>query len=463
MRLNETRQAVVIGGSMAGLLTARVLSDHFEQVTIVERDPVHDQPESRKGQPQTRHLHALLSAGFQIIGRLFPGIEADLMAGGAMVGDPAATSRWFQHGVWKKQFNSDLRGCLSSRPFLEWQVRRRTLALPNVRLLAPCKVEKLLTNADRSRVIGAQVALREEGEPSETLAADLVVDCSGRGSAVPKWLEMWGYGRPPESRVKINFAYSTRIYRRKASDLPDANVIMIAPTPPAKSGTFLFPIEGDRWIVTSGGIHGVEPPTDEAGFLEYTRALPVPDIYNIISRAEPLSEIVPHKFPYSLRRHYEKMKCFPAGLLVLGDAIASFNPIYGQGMTSAAMQVVALEKLLQKRGHTPQLWRSYFKQAAKVVDIPWQIAVGEDFNWAETEGVKPPGTDLINRYIAHLHRVMADDVVVHEQFLRVVNLLAAPSSLMRPRILWRAWRWQGGKTQATAVATQPTSQPARQS
>lgn len=454
--------AIVIGDSMAGLLTARVLSDYFERVTIVERDPVQDQPESRKGQPQTRHLHALLSAGYEIVNALFPGIEEEMVAGGAIVGDPGATARWYQFGGWKKPFDSDMRGCLSSRPYLEWQVRRRVLALPNVRLLAPCEVKTLLTNEDDSRVVGAEIVHRGDSREAENLAADLVVDCAGRGSATPKWLDEWGYGRAPESRVKVNFSYSTRIYRRKPTDLPDAKTIMIAPTPPAKSGTFLFPIEGDRWIVTSGGMHGVEPPTDEAGFLEYIRNLPVPDIYNIISHAEPLSDITPHKFPFSLRRHYEKMKRFPAGLLVLGDAAASFNPIYGQGMSAAAMQAAALQKLLQKQGNTPTLWRSFFKQAAKIVDMPWQIAVGEDFRWAETEGPKPPGADLINRYTAYLHRVMEEDVVVGEQFLRVVHLMAAPPSLMSPRMLWRAWRWKRQQGKGTAVSAQPATKPVRQ-
>lgn len=219
----------------------------------------------------------------------------------------------------------------------------------------------------------------------------------------------------------------------------------------------MFPIEGDRWILTAGGIHGVEPPTDETGFLEYIRNLPVPDIYNIVSRAEPLSDIVPYKFPFSLRRHYEKLQRFPSGYLVIGDAVASFNPIYGQGMSSAAMQVAELEKLLNQKGYRPNLWQSFFKQAAKVVDIPWQLAVGEDFRWQETEGTKAPGTDLINRYTARLFRMMAEDTVVYKQFMKVMNFLAPPTSLMHPRLLWRALMWREKKS--SAVSAQPSSTP----
>lgn len=460
MKTVENKHALVIGASMAGLLTARVLSEHFEQVTIVERDAVHDRPESRKGQPQTRHLHALLASGYEIIGQLFPGLREELQAGGVILGEAGATWRWYQFGGWKKQFHSGLFGIMMSRPFLEWHVRRRVLALPRVRLLAACEVKELLTNENDSQVLGAQIVYREDGRPAETVAADLVVDCSGRGSSASKWLEAWGYGRAAESRVKVNFAYSTRIYQRKPTDLPDAQLIMIAPTPPAKSGAFMFPMEEDRWIVTAGGMHGVAPPTEEAGFLEYIRNLPVPDIYNVISRAQPLSDVVPHKFPFSLRRHYEKMKRFPAGFLVLGDAVASFNPIYGQGMSSAAKQATVLQTLLRQKGNAPDLWRSYFKQVSKVVDIPWQMAVGEDFRWAETEGPKPPGTDLINRYTAHLNRMMVEDTVVYAQFLRVMNLLAPPTSLFHPRLLWRALRWKEKKGN-TAVTLQTTSQPAQ--
>lgn len=455
--MNPKKHAIVIGASIGGLLTARVLSDHFEQVSMIERDPVHDEPESRKGQAQTRHLHVLLASGYEIVSRLFPGIQQELLAGGAIEGDQGAGMRWHHFGVWKKQFTSGIKNCLMSRPYLEWHVRRRVLALPNVRLLAACEVKKLLTTADHSQVIGAHIVHRQENQREETITADLVVDCAGRGSSATKWLEEWGYARPEESRVKINFAYGTRVYRRLPTDLPGANLMMIAPTPPSKTGAYMFPIEGDCWILTAGGIHGVEPPTNEADFLEYLRNLPVPDIYNIISRAEPLSDIVPYKFPFSLRRHYEKLQKFPGGYLVIGDAVASFNPIYGQGMSSAAMQVAELEKLLNRKGYHPNLWRSYFKQAAKVVDIPWQLAVGEDFRWQETEGTKAPGVDLINRYMGRLYRMMGDDTIVYEQFLKVMNFLAPPTSLMHPRLLWRVLMWQEKKN--TAVSAPHTSSP----
>jgi hypothetical protein len=251
-------------------------------------------------------------------------------------------------------------------------------------------------------------------------------------------LESLGYARPQEVEVKARIGYATREYRRLETDLDKIRIEMISPTAPMeKHGTFLFPIEGERWIMTSGGYVGAHPPADEADLLEFVRSLPAPDIYNIISNTEPLTEIVTYKYPASLRRSYEKLTRFPEGYLVVGDAVASFNPIYGQGMTSAAMQTRALDQVLRQRASLQGLWKTYFKQAAKVVDIPWQLAVGEDFRYPETEGTKPLFTDMINAYVAKVHKATQRDPVVYAQFLRVINLMAPPTSLMSPRIMWR--------------------------
>jgi 2-polyprenyl-6-methoxyphenol hydroxylase-like FAD-dependent oxidoreductase len=440
IQTSSHKHAIVIGGSIAGLLAARVLSDHFEKVTILERDPVRDVPESRKGQPQTRHIHALLAQALMIFKEYFPGIDEELIAGGAIADDMGERLHWYQYGGYRLKFTSGLINISMSRPFLEFCVRRRVLGLPNVTMIDSCAVNELVVNPDKTQVIGVRAAKRSGEDNVGILEASLVVDTSGRGSSTPKWLESLGYARPQETEVRSGIGYATREYRRAQGDANTSRIEMVSPTAPhQKHGAFIFPIEDNRWIMTAGGYVGSHPPTDEAGLLEFVRSLPAPNVYNAIVNAEPLTEIIAYKYPANLRRHYEKLKRFPEGYLVLGDAMASFNPIYGQGMTSAAMQTYTLKNLLKRSSSLQGLWKSYFKQAAKVVDIPWQLTVGEDFRYPETEGTKPPFTDMINAYVDRVHKATQRDPVVYTQFLRVMNLMAPPTSLMSPRIMWRVF------------------------
>lgn len=442
----QANQAIVIGGSMAGLLTARILSNHFNQVLLLERDEIRDQPEARKGQPQTRHLHGLLAKGLTTMSTYFPTLVEDLRAGGAKVTDMGQGMRWYTAGGYRRQFDSGMIGALMSRPFLEWQIRRHVLALPNVQVIDQCDVAGLTTSADGQRVTGVTINRRTGDQQPIVLAADLVVDASGRGSASPKWLAQVGYAKPTESFVKANVGYATRLYQRRPGDLEGADLLMIAPDAPhGKRTGLIFPIEGDRWICTLGGWAGDHPPADEAGFLAFAQSLPAPDLAQMLHRLEPISAIITHKFPGSLRHHYETLARFPEGYLVLGDAICSFNPVYGQGMTSAAMQAAALDELLTTRMTLVGLWRDFFKTAAKVVEMPWQLAVGEDFRFAETEGKKPVGTDLINAYVTKVHQATHHDTEVYRAFLNVMNLMAPPTSLFQPKILWRVvWRNRPG-------------------
>ncbi len=439
---NTPRRALVLGGSMAGLLAARVLSNHFDQVTIVERDPVHDRPEARKGQPQTRHLHGLLASGLDIMTRYYPDLPDALAAGGALVTDMTEHMQWYAYGGYRQRFSMGRRAALMSRPFLEYLIRQRTLALPNVALVDNCAVKALQTTRDSQRVTGVKVERRDGDAGEQVLAADLVVDCTGRGSRSSQWLVEMGYAAPTESEVKVSVGYATRIYRRDPADPRSQDWILLTPEAPRETRFGgMFPIEGDRWVVSMGGWMGDHAPTDEQGFLEYARALPAPDIYDIISQAEPLSDITPHKFTSSLRRHFEKLERFPQGYLVLGDAICSFNPTYGQGMTSAAMQAAELDAILaQRQASVAGIAPLFFKRAAKVIDTPWQLAVGEDFRFPETTGPKPAGVDVLNRYVAAVHRATLEDAVVGAAFIQVMNLMAPPSSLMSPGLMVRVWQ-----------------------
>ena len=445
--------AIVIGASMTGLLAARVLCDHFRRVSVVERDQLHDGFEPRKGVPQGRHVHALLTRGHEILERLFPGLTEDLAKDGAIAADIARDSRWYHFGGYKVRFESGHRGLMMSRQLIEGHVRRRVLALNRVSLLAGCDVLALAASDDRSRVTGVSVQRRGGEAAAEILSADLVVDASGRGSRAGAWLEAIGYPRAPEEEIKIGVGYTSRLYRRRAGDLPDAVCAVVAPTPPRERRMgALFPVEGDRWLVTLAGWLGEHAPADESGFLAFAKGLPAPDIYDVIRRATPVSEFSTYKFPSNLRRHYERLERVPDDYVVIGDALSSFNPIYGQGMSVSALEALVLDDCLRSdsadraegnrnaRSAGGSLPRRFYRDVAKVIDLPWQAAAGADFSYPEVQGPKAPGTDFINWYVGHVQRAVTRDSRVYAAFLKVMNLIEPPASLLHPRVVWRVLR-----------------------
>ncbi len=440
--MSNPNQAIVVGASMGGLLAARALADFFEQVTLIERDAFPPMGEHRKGVPQGRHVHVLHLRGAEILEGLFPGLIADLVAQGVpLINRPEKELIWFDGGGYHARFTlEDGRlGVLGvSRPLLEGYVRQRVLALPNVRAIVECDALGLVPSERASRVRGVRILRRAEGSAEEVLEADLVVDAGGRGSRAAKWLEELGYAPPEEEQVTVNFGYSTRLYRRWPEHLDGAKAVVITATPALKRGGVMLAQEGDRWIVSLAGFVGDHPPLDEKEFVAYARSLAAPDIYNVIKEAEPLSEAIPYRFKASVRRRYERLSRFPKGLLIFGDAICSFNPIYGQGMSVAAMEALDLQQAL--RQGTDGLWRRFFCRAARSIDNPWQIVVSGDLRFPEVEGKRTPAIRLINAYMARLHRAAHHDPVVARAFNEVAGLLAPPQSLMRPGIMWRVLR-----------------------
>lgn len=437
---NTRDTAIVMGASIGGLMTARVLSQHFNHVIIVEKDEVNRIPESRKGQLHTRHLHGLLPGGLNVMLQYFPDLKDALAENGANVCDFADTMVWHTYGGYRQHFNMNLSGVTMSRQLLEHLIRERVLALPNVELIDNTAVKKLMTSLNNQTVTGISVEKKGNPMPSR-LNADLVVDATGRSSRSPQWLKEMGFGEPLVSEVKVNVGYTTRIYKRHANDPLNDKWILHTPHAPVETRFGgLFPVEGERWVLTVGGWHGDKAPLGEEAHLAFVKSLGMPELYHVASTCEPLSEPYAYNFPSSLRRHYEKMKQFPKGYLVLGDAVSSFNPTYGQGMTSASMQAIELDKLLKKNISPDNLAPAFFKQAAKVVDIPWSMAVGEDFRYPKTEGVKPPGTDFINKYMSRVHRATLKDKFVCEAFLNVMSLLKPPTTLFHPKIVWRVMR-----------------------
>ncbi|MEZ4731052.1 MAG: FAD-dependent monooxygenase [Caldilineaceae bacterium] len=427
----STTHAIVIGGSMAGLLAARVLSDYFTQVMIIERDHLPEGARTRKGTPQSRHGHGLLAGGYQLIERLFPGFGQELVANGALPCDVIGDARWYQLGGYKAKFQSGLQGILMSRPLIEAVMRRRVLALSTV-CVREAGVQELMANPKQRRVVGVRLTDGVE------VNADFVVDASGRGSRAPAWLEALGYAKPIEESVKINVGYATRIFRRRSRDLNGDLAAFITPTAPEQTRVgFMVPMEGDRWIITVGGWLGDHAPTDTAGWIEFARTLPAPDIYEVVKDAEPLSETVVHKVPANIRRRYEQLRHSPAGFVVMGDALCAFNPVYGQGMTVAAFEAQALAELLAANANLTDLHRRYFARAAKIVDVPWSMATGEDFRYPTVEGKRPPGTAFFHGYLNRVHYAARHDPVVCRTFFDVANMIKAPGALFHPRIVWR--------------------------
>ncbi|MDP8921830.1 MAG: monooxygenase [Chloroflexota bacterium] len=425
------RHAVVLGGSIGGLLAARVLAERYDQVSIVERDALPLDGEHRKGVPQARHAHGLLARGREVLEELFPGFTDDLIARGALTGDNGVQVRWFNNGGYHRKVPSGLRGLGVSRSLLEARVRARVLALPNVRAIDGGDATGFTTTGDRRRVTGVRMQRGMPGAIEESLPTDLVVDASGRGSRAPAWLEALGYPRPAEEHVR----YTTRLYRRRPEDLGGDLAIAITATPPTRRMGFILAQECDRWIVSLGGYLGEQAPTDEPGFLEFAGTLPVPDIYEVIREAEPLSEAAVYKFRSSQRRRYERLARFPDGLLVFGDAISSFNPIYGQGMTVAALEALALRTCLAEGPE--RLASRFFQRASAVVDIPWSIAVGGDLRFPEVEGRRSPMVRFVNWYMGKLQIAARQEAEPALAFLRVANLIAPPPSVLHPRVALR--------------------------
>lgn len=433
-------KAIVIGASMAGLLAARALAAHFEEVVLLERDILPEIGENRKGVPQGKHIHILLERGRQLMEKHLPGLTDDLTGHGAVhIKDASLTVRWFNRGSYHEPGASGISGLGVSRPTLEALVRARVLALPNVRVFEGCRVLGLVTEDDSgqgfSRVAGVRLDDRKSGNGEKTMFADLVVDASGRGSRSPAWLDELGYTKPQEEEVRIGLGYTSCYFRRKPEHIPGLNGIVIFATPPDKRMGVILAQDGNRWVVTLGGYLGEHAPTDYPGFLEYARKLSAPHIYEVIKDAELLSGPAAYTFPANLRRHYEKLDRFPQGYLVFGDALCSFNPIYGQGMTVAAMESAALGECLAE-GHD-NLAERFFTRASKIIDTSWSITVGNDLNYPEVEGPRTPMVRFLNWYIGKLHLAAHHDAAVSIAFLKVINMVASPPAILRPGIVWR--------------------------
>lgn len=420
-------RAVALGGGMAGLLAARALADHFTEVVVVDRDELDPDVGLRRGVPQARHTHALLAHGRDLLEQLFPGLTDELVEAGAPTGDMLADTHLSFGGHRFAQGPSGLRMLSVTRPALERAVRRRVAALPGVTLIGGRDVVGLVLQRERPRVRGIRVFDRADGSAEEQLDADLVVDATGRGSRLPAWLEEIGLPRPPLERVEVGVGYTSRRYRLDSTVLDGALAVISGPTPRRPRAGALSLVEDGEWLLTLMGVLGDHPPTDDGGMLRFAADLHLRELHQALLEATPLDGPVTHRHPVSIRRRYDRLPTIPEGLTVVGDAACCLNPIYGQGMTVAAMQADSLRRNPHATLH--DLGRS--AQAA------WTLAKGADLSIPGVRGARPPATRMLARYIDRVQAGADTDPRLGRSFLRVTSLVDPPSALLHPGVLRR--------------------------
>ncbi len=427
--------AVVIGAGIAGLCAARVLADRYARVVVLDRDDLPPQAAPRRGVPQGNHGAVLLAAGQRALGELFDGLVDELVAAGATPFEPGTEMIFYRYGgVWPKT-PTGITLLSFSRPLLEHAVRGRVAALRNVEIRAGVATAGL---AGADGVVTGVVL-----DSGETLPCALVVDCSGRGSRSDRWLAELGFAAPAVTEIKIGVGYTTRLFRRGPGDLADAVALFTLPAAPHETRVGLaLPIEDARWLISLGGWHGDFPASaDPDAFGAHARSLPHPGIADLIDRCEPVTDAVSFTFPSNRRRHFEDLPAHPAGYLALGDAICSFNPIYGQGMTCAALEAQALGRQLDAhRAPTAALAADYYAETAHILATPWGFAAGGDFAYPQTQGERPRGIALRNRYSRRIQLAAQVDPEIRRIFTAVQHLLTPPGILRKPAMILRVLR-----------------------
>ncbi|MFY1673878.1 FAD-dependent oxidoreductase [Plantactinospora sp. WMMB334] len=432
--MDSRKHAVVIGASMAGLLAARALYETYERVTILERDRLPEDPTARRGVPQGRQLHVLLTLGAEILGELFPGVEGDLIAAGALRLDPQQDTTYVLDGQAIAAGPSGLTVLGVSRPTVEHHVRRRVSELPGITIRSGVQVTGLLIGAAGATAVGVRTS---DGD-TPGLEADLVVDATGRSSRAPAWLRESGFPVPATDRVEVDVTYVTRTYRWAQGQLDGRHGMLIVPMPGNPRGGAAMRVEGDRWTVALFGLAGNAPPVDERPLLAFADALPVPDLARLLREAEPLDDPVPMPYRASVRHRFERCPRHLDGFVVVGDALCSFNPTYGQGMSVAAMEALILRDLT--RAETAGLPARFYRAARSVVDDAWTLSVGGDMRFPEIPGRRTVADRILNGYLNRYRRAATVNAGLATTFLRVAQMKAPATEMLSPRNAVRVMR-----------------------
>lgn len=429
----KVKKAIVIGGGIAGMLCARVLSDFADEVLILEKELLPEDFTSRKGVPQGFHNHTLLDSGKKILNEYFPGFSDDLEALGNVTVDQTADLKWYHHGVWKFRKPTGLRMNIQSRWHTEGLIRQRLKKVDHISW-AQKKVDDLVIENDKIAGVICN---------GEKIDADLVVDGSGQSTNIRQWLQNHNYPAPPELRIKIDLKYTSYLYKRNPEDKLDWKALAIYPEAPKgnRSGV-LFPIMdnefGPCWLVTAVGRNGEYPGSSHEEFIEFLKGLDQPDIYDCVSQWELASEKGHHTgFKENIRTYFDHMLKYPSGLLPCGDSFGRINPIYGQGMSIAAIESEILQKTLNETNDLKTLTSLYLKRTGCFFDIPWFLVTCEDWRYPNVPG-RSKEIKLINWYTGKLHKLCGRDKQVVSEMYNVLHFNKKPIALFKPSIVFKA-------------------------
>lgn len=429
-----TTTALIAGGSIAGLATARALSSRFDRILLLDADQLDHDGFARKGTPQANHVHGLLKSGSDVLTRLFPDLPERLIRAGAVSCNFSQEVRWYINGGWMPRFDGSMRIYFQTRPLLEGCLRAAVRETRNIEVLDNIRVEDFTLDDAGQRVVAAVV--RRNGGEAEVVAADFFVDAMGRGSLFPRWLKREGFGTVPEDHIRVNLGYASCLLELPETPR-DWKSILIYPKGPGEiRGSTLVKVEGGKWLLTLAGYHDDHPPADMAGFLQFARTLPRPDIFEAVKDAHIVSDIRLHKFPHGQWRHYDRLPRFPLGILPVGDSNTSLNPLFGQGMSVAALSAAMLGDLatevdFRKEHDLDELRRQYFTALRRIFATPWDLARGQDFRYPETVGPKPLTLPLKNALKSLIMSSASTDVV--ENFYQVVHLVKNENSFYHPQ------------------------------
>ena len=434
-------QVVVIGGSIAGLLTARVLSEVSEQVVVIDRDHLPQTNVPRKGVPQSVQPHVLFTKGYRILEALFPGIGEDLKTAGAIPIDWGKEFFYFHHGAWNAIYEDDS-GLISftcTRPLLEATIRRHVAKLPNIQWLEGHRVRGLIGN--RNQVRGIRYRPIKQG-PEKTLIADLVIDASGRSSQAPEWLEAIGAPVPTATIINPHLGYATQRMRIPENWQANWKVMLISQQAPDNPRLgYLAQVEGNEWIATLGGYGKDYPPLEASGFLDFAKSLASPAFYEAIKTAQPLTPIRTHRATTNRLYHYEQIP-MPTGFAVIGDAVCALCPVYGQGMTVSAMSALVLQNWLKQytKARKPLPTSIFQRQLAKDIQFAWNVATGSDSQFPTTEGAvsQSPVANLFQNYMERLLQKSQQEGWIHVRFTEVAHMLKPPTAFFAPRLILKA-------------------------